>query len=127
MPQGATLQVHGYTQLMQALAQSDKASRKAVRDELRSAADHVRVEATARFASTDARSAAGYRTRVRQRGVAVDQSLRKTTGKRPQFGALQMRRALVPALDANEQRTVTEMEAALERVCDRFNHGGAFV
>jgi hypothetical protein len=125
MPQGSTLRVDGYRQLMQALAKSDKASRKAVRDELRHAGEHVRVEAGARFATTDAKSAAGYRTRVRQRGVAVEQSLRKTTGLRPKFGALQMRRALLPALDANEERTVREMEAALDRICDRFNAGGA--
>jgi hypothetical protein len=124
MPQGATLQVHGYQQLMQALAKADKASRKAVRDELRQAAEHVRVEAGLRFATTDPRSSSGYKTRVRQRGVAVEQSLRRTTGRHPEFGALQMRRALVPALDANEERTVREMEQALERVCDRFNAGG---
>jgi hypothetical protein len=124
MPQGTTLRVDGYRQLMQALAKSDKASRKAVRDELRAAGDHVRVEAGARFASTDGRSALGYRTRVRQRGVAVEQAIRRTTGRHPEFGALQMRRALVPALDANEERTNREMEAALDRVCDRFNRGG---
>jgi hypothetical protein len=124
MPQGSTLQVHGYQQLMQALAKSDKASRKAVRDELRAAAEHVRVEAGVRFATTDPRSARSYKTRVRQRGVAVEQSIRRTTGRHPEFGALQMRRALVPALTANEERTIREMEAALDRVCDRFNAGG---
>jgi hypothetical protein len=123
--QGATLRVDGYRQLMQALARTDKASRKAVRDELRQAGEHVRVEAGGRFVATDSKSAAGYKTRVRQRGVAVEQSLRKTTGLHPEFGALQMRRALVPALEGNEQRTVREMEAALDRVCDRFNAGGA--
>jgi hypothetical protein len=127
MPQGATLQVHGYQQLMQALAKADKATRKTVRDELRQAAEHVRVEAGLRFATTDAKSARSYRTRVRQRGVAVEQSIRRTTGRHPEFGALQMRRALVPALTANEERTIREMEQALDRVCDRFNAGGTFV
>src|SRR4029077_2844224 len=97
--QAATLQVKGYTQLMQALAQSDKASRKAVRDELRKAAEHVRLDGATLFAPTDAKSAAGYRTRVRQRGVAVEQSLRKTTGQHPEFSALQVRRASTTAPD----------------------------
>jgi hypothetical protein len=127
MAQGATLQVHGYRQLMQALARTDKATRKAVRDELRQAGEHVRLEAGARFATTDPRSAAGYRTRVRQRGVAVEQSLRRTTGQHPGYGALQMRRALEPALYSNEARTVREMEQAIDRICDRFNRGGALV
>ena len=126
MAQGATLRVDGYRQLMQALARADKQSRKTVRDELRQAAEHVRQEGGVRFAPVDPRSAAGYRTRVRQRGVAVEQSLRKTTGRHPEFGALQMRRALVPALYHNEDRTVREMEQAIDRVCDRFNHGGSF-
>jgi hypothetical protein len=124
MAQGATLRVDGYRQLMQALAKSDKASRKAVRDELRQAGEHVRVDAAGRFLSTDPRTAGGYKTRVRQRGVAVEQSLRRTTGKHPEYGALQMRRALVPALDANEDRTVRELEQAIDRICDRFNGGG---
>jgi hypothetical protein len=111
---------------MQALARSDKASRRAVRDELRQAGEAVRIGASFRFASTDRRTAAGYRIRVRQRGVAVEQSLRKTTGKHPEYGALQMRRALLPSLYANEDRTVREMEEALDRICDRFNAGGGF-
>ena len=60
--------------------------------------------------------AAGYKVRVRQSGVAVQQSLRKTTGKRPDYGALQMRRALLPALDANEAETMQKVEAALDDV-----------
>lgn len=124
---GATLQVHGYRQFMQALQLADKESRKAARDELRKAAEHVRLDGAQLFAPTDARSAAGYRTRVRQRGVAVEQSLRRTTGTRPNFGGLQMRRALLPALERNEERTVRETEDALERICDRFNRGGSLV
>jgi hypothetical protein len=121
MPEGATLRVDGYRQLMQALARSDAASRKAVRDELRVAGEHVRQDAGSRFSRYDARSAAGYKTRVRQRGVAVEQSLRRTTGKHPEFGSLQMRRALVPALEGNEEATVRAMDEALDRICDRFN------
>jgi hypothetical protein len=124
MPQGATLRVEGYREMMKAFARTDKATRRAVRKEFRQAGEAVQSDAAVRFAPIDARSAAGYRIRVRQRGVAVEQSLRKTTGKHPEYGALQMRKALVPALYANEEKTVRAMEAALDRVCDRFDMGG---
>jgi len=120
---GATLQVKDFTLFMQALARADKATQKAAREEIRKAGDHVKLDGARLFGPTDAKSAAGYRTRVRQRGVAVEQSLRKTTGKHPNFGGLQMRRALLPALDANEARTNQALEQALDRVCDRFNQG----
>ena len=121
---GATQRVEGYQQLMQALARSDRASRKAVRDELRQAGEHVRVDAANKFSRYDTKTAAGYKTRVRQRGVEVEQSLRKTTGLRPKFGGLQMRRALLPALEENEDETVRSMELALDRIADRFNGAG---
>ena len=70
-----------------------------MRPALRVAAQPVRAEAASLFSTYDPRSAAGYKVRVRLRGVAVEQSLRRTTGQHPEFGALQMRKALVPALD----------------------------
>jgi hypothetical protein len=126
MPAG-TLAVSGYRDLLRALKTADKETRLALRATLRHAGEATQASAVAKLSAVDSRSASGFKVRVRQRGVAVEQSLRRTTGKRPQFGALQMRRALVPALDANEERTIREMEAALDRVCDRFNTGGAFV
>ena len=68
-------------------------------------------------------SAAGYRVYVRQRGVSVEQSLRKTTGEHPEFGTLQMEKALLPALYCNEDEVVRRLEDALDKVAARFNHG----
>jgi hypothetical protein len=123
MAEAATVRVTNYRETMRALARSDAASRKAVRAEFRHVGDLVKQDAAQRFSRYDAKSAAGYRTRVRQRGIAVEQSLRRTTGRHPEFGALQMRRALVPALESNEEGTVRALEEALDRVCDRFNTG----
>jgi hypothetical protein len=94
--------------------------RRYVRATLRKAGESVR-SAQWRFDRYDARSARGYRIRVRQRGIAVEQSLRKTTGKHPEFGALQMKRALVPSLEANEHQVEQDFEHALDLVCDHFN------
>ena len=88
---------------------------------LRKTGESVQAGAGERFAPYDPKSARGYRIRVRQRGIAVEQSLRKTTGKHPEFGALQMRRALVPSLKANEHQVEQDFEHALDLVCDHFN------
>jgi hypothetical protein len=127
---GATVQVKDFRLFMAALAATDRKTQRVAREEIRKAGDHVKADAATRMASVDGKSAAGYRTRVRQRGVAVEQSIRKSpavTRRRPNFGALQMSRALLPALDANEQNTVAALERALDTVCDQFNRGGVVV
>lgn len=121
---GATLQVKDFSLFMATLAHTDRATKRAGREEIRKAGEHVRRDATLRFAGTDPRSAGGYRVKVRQRGVAVEQTLRRTTGARPDFGALQMRRALLPALYGNEAATARELDRAFDRIAARFNAGG---
>ena len=117
---GSSLRVDGYQDFMRACAKADSATKRAVRATFRDVGDPVKRDAAALFSDIDARSAAGYRTVVRQRGVAVEQKFRKTTGKHPEFGALQMRRALVPALEENEAETNRAFEHAIDHVCDRF-------
>lgn len=115
-----TLKVRGFKEFVRACDHAGKETKKQVRGTFRKVGDIVKVEAAARFASYDARSAAGYRTVVRQRGVSVEQSLRKTTGKRPDFGALQMTKALIPALDDKADEVEHAMEAAIDKVADHF-------
>ena len=62
-------------------------TRLEVRQALRDVGDVVRHDAQSSFASVNARSAAGFKTRVSQRGIAVEQSIRKTTGDHPEYGA----------------------------------------
>jgi len=121
----ATLRVTGYREFLRATARADRESKRYVRETFRDVGDIVRRQASSRFASTDPRSAAGYRTRVRQRGIVVEQSLRKTTGRRPDFGALQMRRALLPSLMSNADTLDARMAQALDRVADHFDQVGA--
>src|SRR5262245_32678945 len=106
---------------MRDLKHLDPQSRKAIRTEFRQTGDRVRNDATARFTDVDPRSASGYKTRVRQRGIAVEQSIPKTTGQHPEYGALQMRQALLPALMTNQDDLMDDLERALDVVADRFN------
>jgi hypothetical protein len=110
--------VRGYKELVKASYAADRALRKQMRDTFRAVGEPVRSEAAIRFSRYDARSAASYRVRVRQRGVIVEQSLRKTTGKHPEYGRLQMRRALLPAQAHQEPETLRRIERAVDEVCD---------
>lgn len=121
MAQRGTIQVENLRSFNKLLLAADKDARKYSREAFRQVGDIVKHDASQRFAGIDAKSAAGYRTRVRQRGVEVEQSLRKTTGKHPEFGALQMRRALVPALVTNAPKVERELDRAFDRVAANFN------
>jgi uncharacterized membrane protein len=121
------LHVNGYRELQKALRDADKDTRKESRVAFKAVAESVRRDAASLLTSEDprhAKSAAGYRVYVRQRGIGVEQALRKTTGKHPEFGKFQMRHALVPAADDNKDTVRREMEHALHTVADRFNHKG---
>ncbi len=63
------------------------------------------------------RSAAGIVTRVRPAGVVtVEQKLRRTTGKRPDWGVTQMAYAFLPALDEKGAEARDRIAAAVEEV-----------
>lgn len=106
--------------MLRACDRAGKETKREVRSTLRKVGDIVKVDAAERFREIDERSAAGFRTVVRQRGVSVEQSLRKTTGDRPSFGALQMRKALLPAVHEKEGEIEDEMEDAIDTVADHF-------
>ena len=115
--------VKGLREFQRALRECDKETRKQVRDRFRKVGESVREGAAARFMHISPRSAATYRVVVRQRGIAVEQSRRRTTGNRPDFGARQMAVALGPSLEAHEDETMRELERALDDVADVFDRG----
>jgi hypothetical protein len=109
-----TVRVHGLRALQRDFRRISKSLSKEVRDGLRKAADPVRVEAAALLAPISADSAAGYKIRVRQRGVALEQSRRRTTGLRPDYAKLQFARAMAPAVANKENEVVKGLEDALD-------------
>ena len=119
---GSTLEVKDFNKFMITLASADKGMNRVARAEIRKAGDHVKFDAAARFVRYDPKTAAGYRVVVRRRGVAVEQALRKTTGKRSDFGTLQWERALGPAADENADRTREAIEQAFDVIAATFNH-----
>jgi len=113
--------VRGYRETVRAFNRTEKETRKMMRDTLRPVGEIVREEWSQRFGQDiDPRSAAGLRTRVRQRGVSVEQSLRKTTGLRPDYGRLQQGYG-DQALEDKRGDVVEKYEDGMDRVVDHFS------
>jgi len=114
------VRVNGYREFVRAANRTSRAARKEIKDALRNVGEVVRADAADRFSTYDAGSAGGFRVRVRQRGVSVEQSRGRTMGTRPDFGALQMRKALIPAGEENEREIDDRMQEALDQIADYF-------
>lgn len=111
----STVRVKGLREFQRSLKTAEKETRKQVRDVLRETGDVVRKEAATTFSVIDAGSASGFKTRVRQRGVAVEQSRRKTTGRRGDYGHMQQE-TLERALDSKQDEFVKAAEEAVEKL-----------
>jgi hypothetical protein len=116
----ATIRMRGYREFMRATAKAEKETKDTIHTHLRDAGDVVREDAYRRFTRYDTRTASGFRIRSRVGGVFVEQKLRKTTGQHPEYGALQMRVALEPALDAKSSEVERRMDQALAELADIF-------
>lgn len=119
-----------------------KDTKRLVRASLREAAIPVRDEASrmltsyghssaARFHVSGERmdkSAAKYGISVRRTGiVSVEQRLRKSgneSRRRAKFGGLQMRKSLIPALEAKSDVVEKKVAEAVSLACAKFNLGG---
>jgi len=112
--------VRGYREFLRATDQAEKKSKKFVRDNFREVGEVVREPAADQLGDLSEKSAAGLRTIVRRTGVSVEQTLRRTTGKRPDWGALQMRRILIPTVEDKEREIEDRLEKALDKIADHF-------
>jgi hypothetical protein len=54
--------------------------------------------------------------KVLARGAYVYQNARKVTGKRGDYGALQMRKGLVPALEQHTEGIVASLEVTIDKL-----------
>lgn len=117
---GGTVRVRGLREFHRAVRLAGPDSRRELREAYGDVGEAVRASSERRFRPIDRESASAYVVRARARGVAVESRKRKTTGKRPDFGALQMRRALLPAAMAEERDTERRLEKAFDRVGDHF-------
>lgn len=118
-----TVRVKGVNELVRACGGYRGALAKEVRAGVLEAAKLVSDDARSRFARIDSRSAMGLRPQAKASGRAlVRQRYGRVTGNRGDFGALQMRRALLPALAAKRPQVID----ALDRMLDRLGGDAGF-
>lgn len=132
MAQEGTLVVEGLKPLLHDFNRLSKTTTKRLRDALRTVAAPVAIDA--KFRERDnilgtakhphnfgARTVSGIRVVVRQRGISVDQTRRKSADlqrRRGNFGDLQMRKAFIPALEDNAGVVERRMEEVLGQILD---------
>jgi hypothetical protein len=114
----ATVRVEGAAKVQKAFRGIEKRLATEFGKDLQKAADPV-VEATKAKEKWQGASIGTIRSRRRGVNVYVEQSARKVTGKRADYGALQMKQALVPALDENADKVFTEVGHVLDRYAHR--------
>ena len=117
------LVVKGYREFLRATDRAETKSKRFVRDEFRQIGELVRKPAAEDLKDLQESgiSAAGLRTVVRRRGVTVEQSLRRVDGSRPDWGATQMRKILIPNLEDKEREIERKAESALNKIADHFD------
>lgn len=115
MPDSFGLRYEGLREIAQALRETDQALLSELKHDLGLVGDVVKDDAATTFADkVNAKTAAGFETRVRATSsygglVTVEQRLRKTTGKRPDYGALQVK-YLLRARDAKLDEAAETLE-----------------
>jgi len=112
-----TVRVKGLRELNAALHRIDRDLGKELDKGLLEAGMLIAQNARNRFGVYDQKSAMGFRPRMRGFGrLVVEQRYRKTTGQHPEFGSLQMRKALLPARSDEEPALVAGLELMLDRL-----------
>ena len=108
----ATVKIHGLRELNRAL---NNLERKDLGRELKEAAEPVVSSAKGKVTRFQGASVGTIRAKRTGLRVFVEQSKAKVTGQRGDFGSLQMRTVLEPALQENEGEVLGKVERALDR------------
>lgn len=111
-----TVRVEGLLELQRAFTKIGHEVAPEIRKGLLEAAQPVADSAREKISRFSGASLGTIQPKVLARGVYVYQNARKVTGLRGDYGALQMRVGLVPALDENTDAIVEKCELVLDRL-----------
>jgi hypothetical protein len=109
-----TIKVEGLRELNRDLKHAEKETQAKARE---AAAEPVLQDWRRQLSPVHEKSASKLRARVRTGGVFILQTLRKTTGDRPDFAALQVVQG-ERALDAHAAEAENELEDAINELAD---------
>lgn len=116
MAGGYTIRVEGIRELRSALKQAE-GDLKGFRGEMKRVAEPVLQEALSR--GSRYQGIGKYKSSVRGTRVAVEQSKGKVTGLRGDFGSLQIRTVLDPALESRQDEVVNILEDVIDDLIQR--------
>lgn len=108
------VKIVGVREVQASFARYERGVRKTVSKAGYMAAKIVSTDARPRFSGIDSKTATGFVPSIRGPVAKVKQRIGPTTGLRGDFGSLQMRRALLPALYAKQGEAVRVYETSLE-------------
>jgi hypothetical protein len=111
-----TIRVRGLAECRRAFKAMDAGVSKGIDVELKGIGEIVASDARGRFSGIDARTAGGFKPRLRGFAhVEVAQTI-GSKGLRGDYGALQMRRGLLPALAGKEELIVAALDSMIGRL-----------
>lgn len=117
------VRIKGLRETLRAADRAGKDTKREVNKTFRKVGEVIRVPWRGELERFGSKTAGGLRTRVRQRGVSVEQTRRKTSipaRRRPNFGPLQQDIGDQVA-DREEDRVEDEFDQALDRVAANFD------
>lgn len=119
MPRNEHVVVEGYSALDRAfrnVAKDSAISSARMRGEFKQAAEPVAAAARGKISRYHGSSLQTIHPVAYARGVFVVQDARKVSGLRGDFGNLQLRTGLEPALEENKESVLLGIERALDRI-----------
>jgi len=114
MPSAERIKVIGVREVQASFARYERGVKKTVSKAGYAAAKIVSTDARPRFSGISSKTATGFVPSVRGPIAKVRQRIGPTTGLRGDFGSLQMKRALLPALYSKQGEAVRVYETQLE-------------
>ncbi len=113
------VRIKGLREVDKAFRDMDKDAAKDLRKSLVEAARPVAETAQGLLSRYRGASVRTIRPRAVARGAFVTQGAKKTTGLRGDFGVLQMRQVMEPALEQNEAKVMEGAERAMDALSRR--------
>lgn len=120
MNRNFTIRVEGITNFVHVIERTTTETVYFIHHKLAEVAEPVRDEASRLFSRYSPKSASGYRIRTEKPGeVDVYQSIGPSTGEHPEWGALQMTEAFLPALDRKSKEVEDRLGYAIGEIVER--------
>jgi hypothetical protein len=114
-----SVRVKGLRELTAAFRKMETETWPELRRELQTVAKPVAESAKAKISVYRGASLGTIRPVALTRSVFVRQTKRKVTGQRPDYGSLQMRHGLLPALEENTDQIISGFEDMIDRLASR--------